>query len=287
MAKIANSAINRKPLEKGWRLIPLHIGSGGNELHEWVSVPNRIGEYDDVAKIVGQLKPLDETYKRAKLLRVSEQQIERMWPELFSYALGMVLGDAGKEGGQQQRLCSTNIDLQLTKKEPTNERLGEFVCMCTNSLGIQMDRRKDKLPTGATKTSQQPTSAYRWTSERSPLVAWMFSVGLGLNWDETTSDSQVRMNWIFSTPYNFRRRFVQAMADSDGTVRPYTTEITSVPNAKFVTKLLRSLGLNSAYARTENGKPLRTVVHNTEAAKLPLFNEFVKGYRYQKLQQHV
>ncbi len=286
LAKIANSSINRKPLEKGWRLISLHIDSGGNELREWVSVTNRIGDYDDIAKIVRQLKPLEETYKRAKLLRVSEKQIESMWPELFSHALGMILGDAGKEGGQQQRLSSMNIDLHLTKKEPTNERLGELVCMCTNSLGIQMERRIDKPPTGATKTSQRPTPAYRWTSERSPLIAWMFSVGLGLNGDETTSNSQVRMDWIFNTPFDFRKRFVQALADSDGTVKLYTVVITSTPNAEFLTKLFHSLGLKSARTKYENGKPLRTAINAREAAKLPVFSEFAKGYRYQKLQQY-
>ena len=115
----------------------------------------------------------------------------------------------------------------------------------------------------------------------------MFSVGLGLNWNETTSNNQVQMDWIFNTPYNFRKRFVQALADSDGTVRRYQVEITSVPNAEFVTKLLHSLGLNSAYTRTENEKPLRTIVNNKEASRLPIFNEFAKGYRYQKLRQYV
>lgn len=286
LAKIANSILNVASLEQGWKLVPLHISSGANELREWVSIPNRIGGYEDISKLVGQLKPLDETYRRARLFGIPERRTDRMRPELFSYALGMVLGDAGKEGGQQQRLSSMNIDLHLTKKEPTNERLGELVCMCTNSLGIQMERRKDKPPTGATKTSQQPTPAYRWASERSPLIAWMFSVGLGLNWDETTSNSQVRMDWVFNTPFDFRKRFVQALADSDGTVKPYTVVITSTPNAEFLTKLFHSLGLESARTKYENGKPLRTAINAREAAKLPVFSEFAKGYRYQKLQQY-
>lgn len=286
LAKIANLTLNVALLEHGWKLVPLRISSGGNILRRWITIPSRISSYEDITKLVCQLKPLDETYRRARLFAMPEERIDRMRSELFSYGLGMILGDASKDGGQQERLSSMNIDLHLTKKEPTNERLGELVCMCTNSLGIQMDRRKDKPPTGATKTSQRPTPAYRWTSARSPLIAWMFSVGLGLNWDETTSNSQVRMGWIFNTPFDFRKRFVQALADSDGTVKPYTVVITSTPNAEFLTKLFHSLGLESARTKYENGKPLRTAINAREAAKLPVFSEFAKGYRYQKLQQY-
>ncbi len=285
LAKIANLTLNVASLEHAWKLVPLRISSGGNILRRWITIPSRISSYEDITKLVCQLKPLDETCRRARLFAIPEERIDRMRSELFSYGLGMILGDTSKEGGQQERLSSMSIDLHLTRKHLTNELLGEFVCMCANSFGIEMNRKKDKLPTGTTKWGRQPTAAYRWTSERSPMLAWMFSVGLGLNWNETTSNNQVEMDWIFNTPYNFRKRFVQALADSDGTVRRYQVEITSVPNAEFVTKLLHSLGLKSAYTRTENEKPLRTIVNNKEASRLPIFNEFAKGYRYQKLQQ--
>ena len=179
-----------------------------------------------------------------------------------------------------------NIDLQLTKKKPSNYKLGNFVCTTTNSLGFAMNRIRDKQPSGATRTSRVPTPAYRWMSERSPFLAWMFSVGLGLKWNETTTTNTVRMDWIFDTPYNFRKRFVQAIADSDGTVVRYRARITSVPNADFVTRLLQSLGMTTASTVYEYGQPLRTRVNTREAARLPIFNEFTNGYRYQKLQQY-
>jgi hypothetical protein len=91
------------------------------------------------------------------------------------------------------------------------------------------------------------------------------------------------MDWTFGMSRDFRKRFIQGLGDSDGTVRPYVVEITSTPNTELVTKLLQSLGLTSAYSRKENGEMLRTVVRNAEAASLPVFNEFTKGYRYQRL----
>ena len=72
-------------------------------------------------------------------------------------------------------------------------------------------------------------------------------------------------------------------ADSDGTVRNYVVEIASVPNSEFVTRALHSLDMKTAYNRTEYGVPMRTVVKNLEATNLPIFNEFVQGYRYKQL----
>ena len=154
--------------------------------------------------------------------------------------------------------------------------------ICANSLGLQMERKRDKQPTGATAMGKHPSAAYRWASERSSLLAWMFSVGLGLNWTETTTTHQLRMNWIFDAPKLFRVRFVQGAADSDGCVK-HTVEIVSVPNSQFFANVLQGLGTTSAHCGYENHKLLKTVVSLKQAASLPIFNEFVKSYRYQKL----
>ena len=285
LAKVANSVFG-KSLSPGWKLLPLRIASGGNEQKNWIRVPESIHGYYDILSVIRQTKPLNETYERAVKFGLSEQHLRPMRAQLFAYLLGMMLGDTAKLGGKGPRFSSMHIDLQLTKKKPSNYLLGTFLCACANSLGFAMNRIRDKQPSGDTRTSRVPTPAYRWMSERSPLLAWMFSVGLGMKWNETTTKNSVRMHWIFDTPYNFRKRFVQAVADSDGTVRPYSVEIVSVPNTEFIIRLLRSLGMTSAHARTENGKPLRSVVTIKEAAKLPIFNEFTHGYRYQKLQKY-
>ncbi len=75
---------------------------------------------------------------------------------MFAHTLGMLLGNAGKLGGKQVRFTSMRMDLQLTFKEPSNERLGEFVAMSLNSMGLRMDRVADKAPSGAPKRAENP-----------------------------------------------------------------------------------------------------------------------------------
>jgi len=272
--------------QRGWKVLPTRLASGANTLSDWIQVPTTITDYDDMKKLISQLKPKEETYKRAGRFEMSNQLIDEMRPELLGYAVGMMLGDAGKLGGQLERFASMNIDIQFTRLQPTNYMLGEFACMSFSSLGLGMHQIKDKEPSGTQLSGRLPSPAFRWSSERSPLLAWIFSACLGLKWGQTTSTDKANIEWIFKMPYDFRKRFVQALADSDGSVRSYTVEITSVPNAEFVTRLLHSLNLNSAYTRKEYGNELRTVVKAREAAKLPIFNEFVKGYRYDQLMSY-
>ena len=284
LVKVASAT--SEPTRPGWKWLPLTLSSGGNSFENWVQVPASIAGYEDVTKVVSRLCPLEDTYARGKTFGLSRSRIDSMRPELFAYLLGFMLGDASKLGGKQERFSSMNIDLQLSLKRKTNLRLGEFVCMCANSLGLQMDRITDKQPTGDSRLGQQPMGAFRWTSQRTPLLAWAFVAGLGLDWSRNTSYTPVRMEWIFATPFAFRMRFAQGVADSDACVKKYVVEITSLPNAEFVKRLLWSVGLMSAYVRIENGLALRTVVRAIEAADLPLINEFTNGYRYEQLMRY-
>lgn len=272
-------AITPKP---GWKVLPMHLSSGGSEPSSWIQVPQNIRSYDEILELIYQIQPLEETYQRAAFFELSRPQVEALRPELFGYLLGIIVGDSGKLGGEQLRYASMNLDLQLTLRQPTNARLGEFVLMCVNNLDLEMTRIKDKPPTGQQLLGEHPSPAYRWSSERSPLLAWIFSVCLGLGWNETTTTNQLRMNWIFETPKPFRIRFVQGTADSDGCVK-HSVEIASVPNAKFFADILRSVGITSAHVGFEKGEPYKTIINRQGAATMPIFNEYVRSYRYQKL----
>lgn len=278
LAKLAVKAVEA-PME-GWQWLPTHLEAGGNEQSGWIQVPRVIVTYSDIVDVVNQLKPLSSTYERAQRFGLDKQRGDAMRPELFSYLLGFMLGDAGKSGGVQLRFTSMNLDLQLSCAEKSNERLGEFVSLCANSLGIVMERHSDKMPTGDTALAEQATPAYRWTSSRSPLIAWMFQVALGLKPGQLTSVNEVMMEWILSTPDYFRKRFIQGIADSDGTTRKYAVEIASMPNANLITTILLGLGLKGARNLYERGKPIRSSVPIVEAAKLPIFNELAVGHRY-------
>ena len=282
LVRVAQEALSL-PYREGWKILPLRVDSGGNALASWIRVPSPIVEYSDVSSLVSQLVPTESAYIRGEAFGISRMQTDGMRHELFAYLLGMMAGDASKSGGKQKRLDSMSIDLQLTSKQPTNERLGEFVCFCANALGLEMDRRKDKQPSGTTSRSRHPSAAFRWNSERSPLFAWMFNVALGIPWGGCTTLSPLQISWLVGAPFEFRKRFIQALADSDGCVKKYVVEITSVPNADLITELLHSLGLKSAYTRTEKGIKLRSVVRAVEAAEIPILNELVHSYRYDKL----
>jgi hypothetical protein len=271
--------------KKGWKLLPMHLVSGGGEPSGWIQVPQTIKSYDDLVDMIGQIQPLQQTYSRARMFGLTPPQIDSMRMDLFAYLLGIMVGDSGKLGGEQHRYASMNLDLQLTLKQPTNERLGEFVLLCANCLGLEMERKRDKQPTGQTSLSKVPSAAYRWISERSPLFAWIFSVGMGLSWGETTTNHQLRMDWIHDMPKSFRTRFIQGAADSDGTARKYKVDITSVPNAAFFTKVLQNLGATSARIAYEYGVPYRTALSTKDASRLPIFNEFVQSYRYLRMMQ--
>ena len=266
----------------GWRLLPMHLSSGGSDPSGWIQVPTTMS-YENILDVIGQVQPLETTFQRAELFGLSQPQVLSMMSELFAYLLGIMVGDAGKLGGAQSRYASMNLDLQLTLKKSTNERLGEFVMMCVNSLGIDMGRIKDKPPSGRKLLGKNPSPAYRWASGRSPLLAWMFSVGLGLSWDETTTTDQVKMEWIFDAPFIFRKRFVQGTADSDGCVKPSVVEIATVPNANFFARVLHSLGMTTAHVGFDYGEPYKTTLNRKQASTLPIFNEYVNSYRHQKL----
>ncbi len=273
-----------QPPRQGFLKLPLSVSSGGNELGPWVEVPSVVN-YNGILEVLAQVNPSESAYIRGASFGMDRGRVDSMRAELIAYLLGFMLGDASKLGGSGSRFRSLNLDLQLSTKQPSNERMGEFVCLCANSLGFQMDRRTNKKPSGATRYGKHPSEAYRWQSERSPLLSWMFLACLGLRPEENTSHHPVKMNWIISAPHRFRLRFVQAIADSDASVKPSEIVITSVPNAEFITDLLRSLGSLSAHTVSEGGALLRSMINRREASRLPLFNEVVHGYRYDQMMQ--
>jgi hypothetical protein len=269
LIRAANDTLLMAP-KANWKLLPMHLSSGGSNPSGWIQVPTSMS-YDGTLDVISQTRPLEATFERAQLFGLSPPQVLALRPELFAYLLGIMVGDSGKLGGAQPRYASMNLDLQLTLKKATNERLGEFVMMCANSLGLEMTRIKDKPPSGQQLLGRDPSPAYRWSTERSPLLAWMFSVGLGLGWDETTTSHQIRMDWIFGTPRMFRIRFIQGTADSDGCVKS-SIEIASVPNSKFFADILQSLGVTSAHIGYEKGEQYKTIVNWKQALALPIFN---------------
>jgi len=54
----------------------------------------------------------------------------------------------------------------------------------------------------------------------------------------------------------------------------------------MVTRLLQTLDMTTAHTIHEQGRSLRTMVNRKQSATLPIFNEFVKTYRYEKMMNY-
>ena len=90
---------------------------------------------------------------------------------MLGFFLGMFLGDASKTGINRKQRVTRRVHIRLSKGYPTNERLGCFVSMCANRLGLRMGKRKD-CPAG----KRNIHAFYTWISQSSLLFQWMFEL---------------------------------------------------------------------------------------------------------------
>ena len=107
LVKMADAAVRAQAVS-GYKILPLHVTSGGNELTGWIHVPTRISHHSDILEVLNQITPRPETYQLAAKFGLAETQVQSMRLELFAYLLGMMAGDLAKSGGKQRRFASTN-----------------------------------------------------------------------------------------------------------------------------------------------------------------------------------
>lgn len=270
------------------RLLPLRVARNCKSFERWITVPTRLECERDVRRLLSQLRPLPETYERAK--RFQESVDPSSSTALFAFLLGVILGDAGKDHSLHEdghRLSSTNLKLRLSKRYEHNERFGEYAAMCCNSLGLRMYRIKDLPPDEKQLRSPAKAGFYSWRSERSPLLAWIFNKCLGLNFNETTTTTPVRMEWLFKTPRDFRIAFLQGLAESDGHVSYQGVAcIASEPNVEFVVRLMQSLGVKS-WTQKIRGRECLVVTTVGRGYSIKLFNEHIASIKYQRMEKMI
>lgn len=268
------------------RLLPLRVARNCKSFEQWIMVPTRLESERDIRRLVSQLKPLPETYERAK--RFHESVDPSSSTALFAFLLGVMLGDAAKDHSLHEdghRLSSTNLRLRLSKRYEHNERFGEYTAMCCNSLGLHMYRIKDLPPDEKQLRSPVKAGFYSWRSERSPLLAWIFNKCLGLNFNETTTTTPVKMEWLFNTSLDFRIAFLQGLAESDGHVSYQGVAcIVSEPNVEFVVRLMQSLGAKS-WTRKIRGRNCVVATTVARAHSINLFNRHIASIRYQRMEK--
>jgi hypothetical protein len=176
---------------------------------------------------------------------------------------------------------TAGLNLTLTKRHPENQGLGDFVFFgCIQKLGIPVRRGRDRKPDNSSFYG-----AYLWDCRRSPLFGWFHLVCLGLEWNERTSTSPVKMDWVLRAPLGRRLWFTRGVADSDGDVHLHdkSVGITTTPNTNFIYKLLRSVGCRP---RVETSPRFsKVVITVTEAMKILIFNPELRTYRRKNLEK--
>jgi hypothetical protein len=196
---------------------------------------------------------------------------------MFGFLLGMVIGDASKS---RKGVGHRHIGLVLSKKYSTNERIGEFTCVCARSIGLRMHRTSDLRP------KNKPNEFFEWGSQLSPLIDWIFNVCLGLKEGERTTYDPVRMEWAILGPFDFRLGLLHGIAESDGSVSiaSQTVEFWIGPNWDFVRRLLLTFGIRSFRCREALSA---TKTQATRLGKLPAFSPLLRTARYLRLEKLV
>ncbi len=163
---------------------------------KFLQVPLSISSWADVDDLLSQIRPLPG----------ATSDFDPRY--LFGFFLGMVIGDGSKS---KQKTSHRHIGLVLSMKYNTNLAVGDFTCICAQSIGLRMCRSKDLA-----RPNGKPHAFFQWTSQSSPLIDWLHNVALGLCEGEVTTYNPIRADWILTAPPEFRIGLVQGLSESDG-----------------------------------------------------------------------
>lgn len=266
-----------KPKE-GYKWLSINSTRGGLFTGPWISVPVEISNFEQIRMVLKQLTELESFHVRNKKFNLELNNENKTL--LFAYLLGMMIGDASKHPIKRKNRITRRIQIRLTTAHKSNERIGGYSSMCTNSLSLRMDRTKN-CPKG--KMNTHPF--YAWHSQCSPLIQWMFTVCLGLKTHERTTYDKISAKWLLQAPREFKISFLQGLADSDGFVdfTAQTAVVISHPNTDLIEEIFSSLGIRTRrWLITVTGLWC-LIISIKDAYKLPLFNPYIKCYRYEKV----
>jgi hypothetical protein len=197
----------------------------------FVAVPTTVTSWKDVESVLSQITPLGN-----EGCGFSKEY-------MFGFLLGIMIGDAAKKRqGKWHRL----LELVLSRRYDTSLKIGDFTCLCAQSIGVRMQKAQDIEPYGI-----KPRGFFVWRSQSSALVDWMFNACLGLKDGELTTYTPVRMAWAVEGPVDFRRGLIQGLAESDGSVNlsGQEVELWIGPSWDFGRSLLESFGIRAFRSR--------------------------------------
>ena len=255
------------PPSDGWVWLSMNNTSGhAMPLGPFIQVPKAVLNWSDVERVLNHTAPLAPF----------ELDFSRAY--MFGFLVGMIIGDAAKSRSEKWH---RHLGLVLSKKYETNQKIGQFTCLCANSVGLRMHRVADQpRPEG------RPHGFYEWVSQASPLVDWIFNVLLGLKDGERTTYDAVKMRWASNSPEEFRRGLVQGIAESDGSVAiaSQTVEFWIGPNWDFLKDVLMTFGVRS-FRNREALSVTKGQIKNLGV--IPPFAPHLRTVRYKRFEKLV
>ncbi len=240
-----------------------HSHGHATPVGQFIAVPATVTKWIDVEATISQIAPLG-----TRMADFSRNY-------LFGFLLGIILGDANKH---KQGHAHRHLDLVMSKRYETNQRIGDFATAAARQFGLRMRRLEDRP-----KPENKPFGFYEWVSQSSPLLDWIFCVCFGLADGQTTTYDTIHMDWAFEAPRDFRVGLLQGIAESDGSVSiaSQTVEFWVLPDWDFMIKLLASFGLRGFRNREAVSLVKSQAI---ESFKIPVFSDHLKTTRYQRLQ---
>lgn len=250
-----SSQIPRKSPGRYLKWLPLEMKSR-YEPRKFIKVPISVKKWTQIVSVLDRINSLKNRQINNWLSIFGKTSKE----EAFSYVLGMLVSDSGKEYGG---LTSTSLRLKLSSEYEWSERVGEALCFYLGILGITTSRPKE---------GKRSENVVKWSSQHSPLISWMIKTCLGLDRSERTSRTPVKADWLLQAPHLVRLRFLQGINDGDGCASLKAQEITvcGSTNISFIENLLSTFKIKS-YSSPRKGVSIKNQEGIILAAKLPFF----------------
>jgi len=270
------------PPKKGFQWLPIRLKSRGTPDDEWIQVPTKIRDFQDIREVLQERAPTRDSYSiMAQFGYASRKKLLQDRENLLGFLLGAMLGDAGKHLASESRIPSMKVSMVLSKAKENSGQFGEFTSLCANAaLGLRMHRIRNAP---SSKSRFTKSECLQWITSVSPLCAWIVKVMMGLKRGETTTWNQLKADWLLDSPIGFRIHFLQGLAESDGWVNPGSDRviIVATPNERLLGKLLDGLQVPH---RIQKQKVNVIQFATTKGLELPIFNPMLHSNNFENLE---
>jgi transcriptional regulator with XRE-family HTH domain len=260
--------------------LSLNTTRGGLLTGPWIQVPNKINSFHEIQLVLDQINPIENYCQLAKFFDLHENNLNILKYNCFYYLLGMLLGDGAMCKGNSRRFTTRRITLNMTKKHKTNKHICKYIEMSSKLIGLRMKRTKDDSP-----NKKNRYYFYRWQGQCSQLVEWISSVCFKLKKNEVKTYTPVKADWLLQSPRELQISFLQGIADSDGYVDigQRQTGLISKSSIKLIENILKTIEIHHCRKYLQHGTLAVTMINFKDAYFLPIFNPFIKSYRYNLL----